>query len=106
MAILGQSKSKKILGHVTWLSGIPDNHFGWRGPGYQHTRGLINRGYDSITTHVRMQDDPAAGVTRMRPMAIAMASLSFLLVVFLLLLLPKLGHDSSVTACEMFGSLV
>ncbi len=22
---------------------IPDNHFGWKRPGHQHTRGLINR---------------------------------------------------------------
>ena len=34
--------SGKTVGHVTWLSVIPDNHFSWMHPGYRHTRGLIN----------------------------------------------------------------
>ncbi len=38
----GLFPGKNFFGHVTWLLGIPDNHFGWRHSGYQHTRGLIN----------------------------------------------------------------
>ena len=42
LSIIGQNKSQFVIfGHVTQLSGIFDNHFGWRHPGYQHTRGLI-----------------------------------------------------------------
>ncbi len=42
LGILGQNKSKNFFGHVTWLSVIPNNHFGWRHPGYRHARGLID----------------------------------------------------------------
>ncbi len=45
--VLGQNKSKNCFGSCD----LTDNHFGWKLPGYQLARGLINHSVDMENPH-------------------------------------------------------